>query len=279
MDDTPPCRHRPGPAPAAPLVLFPGFLETRAAWQPLLDRHPDLDRPVRILPLPGHDPEGRAPAIQRLEGNRFIDDYAERLADAFPGQRLRLVGHSTGGLVALELARRHPQMVGAILLAGPICSGRLNRFGSPGVRLLAAERSGPLLAWGLHRASVSSARLFTHICRTSEAARSPSPGMPDGMRRELAACPSGALRAVLLWLTRQCLLDRLPDIRTPVLGIIGRRDPVVPPEHQIALMHRLPRGLAQLVPTGHLPFLEAPEIFDRSFRRWLRHEAAPGKAA
>ena len=256
-------------APNAPLVLLPGFLETAAIWKPLLDRHPDLAAPIEIAPLPGHGPG--APEVARLAGNAFIEDAVARLRKRFPHRRVRLVGHSTGGLVALSIALRHPDIVRAVMLIDPICSGRLKRFDTLLARMLTDRHVGPAVSAAVHRASLSPL-VFPRLSRTRSAGRETP--LPDTLRRDLVGCDAAVLRRVLIWLTGQCLLDRLDEIGAPVLSVIGRFDPVVPPAHQIALLKRLPNARAMLLHAGHLPFIEAPEAFDRSFRYWIDQDRA-----
>src|SRR3954468_20039142 len=95
-----------------PLLLIHGF--GGAAWNfaelaPLLP-----GRRLLIPDLPGHGASAPLPATATLAG--FADVLAAVCADEEIGQ-IDVVGHSLGGVVALRLAERRPQLVRRIVLA------------------------------------------------------------------------------------------------------------------------------------------------------------------
>lgn len=58
---------------------------------------------------------GRNPHRERCETERFADDVAERIVDLGIGPAV-VIGHSMGGLHAVALAARHPELVRAIVV-------------------------------------------------------------------------------------------------------------------------------------------------------------------
>ena len=66
-----------------------------------------------------------APAVADAEGYEVRDEAVRVLALADErfgrGARFHLVGHSYGGLVALALARKHPERVAGLALYEPVC--------------------------------------------------------------------------------------------------------------------------------------------------------------
>src|ERR1700730_2303459 len=62
--------------------------------------------------LPGHGRSSGAPLAVLAE----IDDWTGALLDAAGAAKARLVGHSMGSLIALEIAARHPAKVTALSL-------------------------------------------------------------------------------------------------------------------------------------------------------------------
>jgi pimeloyl-[acyl-carrier protein] methyl ester esterase len=95
-----------------PLVLLHGWGMTPAVWHPLiaaLDRAP-ADADLYTPALPGHLGEASsAPPT--------LSAWAEALVPALPPAAV-IVGWSLGALLALELARFHPQKVARLVLIG-----------------------------------------------------------------------------------------------------------------------------------------------------------------
>ncbi len=92
---------------------------------------------------------------------------------------------------------------------------------------------------------------------------------PDVMRRDLRRCDPEAIRQFGKWVLAQDVTGIMSGIQTPSLAIIGRKDTVVPALHQLKLLRHLPKAQAQLVPGGHMPFLEDPLHMGLTLRGWL----------
>ncbi len=105
----------PGEEP--PVVFIhglPGSIRDWDAVQPLLG-----DRHRLALDRPGFADTGGAAMTMREQA----DVVAEGLR-ALSIENALLVGHSYGGTLALTIARRHPELVGGIVLAAPMGGGR-----------------------------------------------------------------------------------------------------------------------------------------------------------
>jgi pimeloyl-ACP methyl ester carboxylesterase len=61
-----------------------------------------------------------------------------------------------------------------------------------------------------------------------------------------------------------------------VTCVICARDPVVAAEQQLALARALPRAVARVLHSGHLPMLTAPDALARALLAWA---GAPGQSA
>jgi pimeloyl-ACP methyl ester carboxylesterase len=98
-----------------PIVLLHGGLSSGAVWTPLATR---LSGHYRVL-TPDSRGHGHSTyrACRALSYRSLADDVAA-LADALELRRPVIAGWSDGGQVALELAVRHPQTVGALIVGG-----------------------------------------------------------------------------------------------------------------------------------------------------------------
>ena len=103
------CRGQGGPL----LLFIHGWTCRRDYWQPQLAFFGERHR-VAALDLPGHG-NSKAGDRQCWSVTTFGLDIAEA-AKALAAERLILIGHSMGGAVALEGARRLGEMVAAVVL-------------------------------------------------------------------------------------------------------------------------------------------------------------------
>jgi 3-oxoadipate enol-lactonase/4-carboxymuconolactone decarboxylase len=179
-----------------------------------------------------------------------MEGYADALAallDARGLARVALVGGSMGGVVAQHLALRHPDRVERLLL---VATGAV--MGDPAAGLARADQVAAA-PWDAAAVGPVVAGFF----------RAPPP--PD--RRAayeaiaLQASPRAAVEAARSN-ARSDTLERLKEIRVPVLIVQGRHDRARTPEHGAAMQARIAGArLAVIEEAGHTPQLEAPEAF------------------
>jgi lysophospholipase len=73
------------------------------------------------LDLPGHGrSEGRRGHVRSWEDYRkAVTRFMNEVCSVGPGRKCALLGHSLGGLIALDWADQHPDMVDALILSAP----------------------------------------------------------------------------------------------------------------------------------------------------------------
>ncbi|WP_455272638.1 alpha/beta fold hydrolase [Rhizobium herbae] len=256
-------------------VLIHGMVMSPAFWSCFA---PSIIREGRAAayPLPGHSPWRLGERSQGLTTAAIVDAYAEAIERDFDGEPVTLIGHSTGGFVSLLLARHRPDLVNNVILMGAFACGRFEgqeRLASRILRL-------PLLGRHLF------VRLFTRWIATREAFRwgslecvfDKSVGWEteetiaamEQVREHLLKSQAAEIAAFVSWMSRTSVINELPLIDVPVLNIIGGRDAVVPPLHQIHLSGRLPRAHTVILDkVGHLPMAEARERVDQLIATFL----------
>ncbi|WP_417210697.1 alpha/beta fold hydrolase [Antarctobacter sp.] len=261
--------HVPVPPQRAvdPLVFLPGLFMTSDAWTPICQTMGLRNR--LMLDLPGHRAgETAAQVVEMLQDDRWLDRMAAQIAQFSDGGPVHLVGHSSGGLVSLLLALRAPHLVRSLVLVGAPVTGRRDLPRDIGGALMAHDLAGrwsmPLL-WRLGLAT----RANFERSMATVLPRASTRHVPEAMRRSLQRCDPEAIRQFGKWVLAQDVTATMTQIDTPCLAIIGRHDQVVPAQHQIKLLRHLPQAQAQLVPGGHLPFVEQPQHFARTLRGWV----------
>ncbi|MGP3776019.1 alpha/beta fold hydrolase [Streptomyces sp. SDT5-1] len=166
---------------------------------------------------------------------------ADRVTAAARGPVL-LIGHSTGGAIALRLATTRPDLVGGLMLVntGPHMRGHgdvaaliagMERDGASGV-------IGPVLDRSFHTAPT-----------------------PDDRQRLLDYAHRAPLRAALDVLRSQHTTDLTPDLpalRMPVSVVHGRHDPVRTVDAAESMAAAIPDARLHLLDAGHSPMYETP---------------------
>jgi 3-oxoadipate enol-lactonase len=209
------------------------------------------------LDLPGY---GVRPAVDSMT---FEDLAAD--VEAVVAQRglhkPALVGHSMGGMIAQTMLRRRPDGYRAAILIGTSPA-----FGNPEgdfQKQFVAARLAPLETGKTMR------ELAAEIV---DDMMGPD---PDAQGRALAidmmgATPAATYRAAVLCLVRFDERANLSQIRCPVLCLVGEHDRNAPPPMMQRMAAKIPGARYQcLSGVGHLPNLEAPQVFDKAIFNFL----------
>jgi pimeloyl-ACP methyl ester carboxylesterase len=243
---------------APPVVLLHGFLSSGLQWRGVLSR---LGRRLRLLApdLPGFGLSSLPPRPQEL------GDYADALegwAGALGLAGAVVVGHSFGGMVAVDWAGRYPGRAAALGLVAP--AGVPHRWGRPPLGPLARpvlrRVLGPLWIWLLSTRPVGSL-LFGHIVSDRSAVE------PQAIRDFQWSFRRAreAFRRLGFYDFPE-LPERLRAIAVPARVLWGSLDRVLDPADADTFLRWLPRAELTVFPgCGHAPFVERPAAFDR----WL----------
>jgi pimeloyl-ACP methyl ester carboxylesterase len=255
-----------GEGPA--VILVHGLASTWSAWhRNILELA--TDHRVIAVDLPGF---GRS---DRLRGPVEIRHYADalrQLLDRLGVGRVRIVGHSMGGIVAQQFACRLPERSAALVLVacgGP--AGRLQEsffrglgygsavlnLGSPsafgsvlGGAMAVAPLRRRLIGWVVHDPSVISRELAADMITT--ACRAPG--------------TAAAVRASL----RDMHQQNGGLIACPTLVVAGRWDRIVSLTSIGHVAAAIPGARYEIIPdAGHNPMFERPETFNALLRSFL----------
>lgn len=258
-----------GIADKQPLVFLPGLFETCAIWDDICASFPD--RTTISVDLPGHSIGATAQEVaDSLADGSWMEATRNTIDAEIGGDTFHLIGHSSGGLLGLMLAVQMPERLESLILVGTPISGHRDIDRDLGALLLQNQHLGSFglrLAWRVWLMSRSSFEAGLRSVMSREAAAR----VPDRMRETLRSCEPESFRQFALWLLDQDITPLLNRIDTPTLALIGARDNVVPPEHQLKAVLGTKTAQAQVLRDNHVPFLEDPDRFVTTLTRWFDH--------
>jgi pimeloyl-ACP methyl ester carboxylesterase len=192
----------------------------------------------------------------------LADDVAALLA-ALGLPPAYVVGLSLGGMIAQELALRHPERVRGLCLSGTLARAddwfraTLATYGH--IRRQVADTPAffeALLPWLVSHRFFESATKVEWLRALLR--QSPYPQRIDGFFRQFAA------------MERYDALERLGQLRCPVLVVVGEDDLIVPPRYSREIAARLPQARLELLSgVGHAPPIEDPRTFNRLLAGFL----------
>lgn len=198
-------------------------------------------------------------------GRENLGEYAEDLAELIGELRLErpsVLGVSFGGAVALELAVRRPNLVGALVVQGAEARFRAS-IGS-----MIARRVLERFPLPSDNGFVNQFFNILHGCK-------PEPGrLPEFVVERCWETDQSVMASRLRALEQYDVTERLEGISAPALVLAGTRDVVVPPSRQKALAEAIPGGrFASIEGAGHIAFLTHGAEVARQVGRLLKERA------
>ncbi len=266
----------------APIVLLHGITQAHTFWTPALPPSIRRQRRWYAVTLPGHFPAVMpASPSGPLTAQRLADLLAGTLEQLVGEEPVILMGYSTGGFAALNLAAHYPERVRAV---ASICGfARGTWQGMLGLMQLLARLGPPgqFLFRKLIQLSTFSRPLFGMLLATY--AEEPVRARVSPIMREIVqAVYPYVLRHDLFALQRLFADLRAMDIRPmlskldrPTLLLGGAEDPVIRPSDQLEMNRLLPDAELHLLENvGHLPFVERTPVYYRILNDWLQRSEA-----
>ncbi len=245
-----------------PLLFLSGLGSSRLGWWKQLEV---FARKFRVINMDNRDAGDSALAA----GPYTIADMAEDTAGVIRNLalgRTHIIAISMGGMIAQELALRHPEMVDRLVLASTTAGGPTGVRAGPEIAAL-------LMRSGDESIETRTRRTFTAIAGQGYMAAHPQdldhivknalakPMSLESYQRQFGAC---------LAHYAQGTADRLSQIAAPTLVVHGDADPLIPyPNGQVLAQHIPGARLVTFPGVGHLSMIESPEPFNREVLEFL----------
>ena len=254
-----------------PLLLVMGLGADSTAW---MFQVPDFARHYRTIVFDNRGVGRSAKPPGPYSIAQMADDTAG-LLDTLGVERCHVVGVSMGGMIAQELALRHPARVRGLVLGCtyPEPDAEIERQRRDSV----AEMGGTVTATGDVAIDLSGLdpllffqtllpRVFNQAFIDNELPRLMAlfgTVLQYGVSLEAILAQAGAVMS-------HRTTDRLHRIAAPTLVITGDADQLIPPAHSDVLARHIPGARLVKVPGGSHGFnLETPEVFNRTVLDFL----------
>ncbi len=256
--------QRVGPAPPPSLILLMGWGADHTSWA---FQVPAFAAEFDVIALDNRGAGQSGAPDTRYTIGGMADDVAG-LMDQLGVRNAHICGASMGGMIAQELALRHPERVLTLQLhcttAGVDGYGRLvlDNFLRVKARSDAEEFTHCTLPWLLSRKTFAERPDFveTWILRALEY---PFAASLTGLSRQGEAIRGHDTR------------DRLAGIRVPTLITTGTEDILVSPSSSEDLHALIPDSeLTRIADAGHMHFIEQPATFNEVCLEFLRKHRA-----
>jgi pimeloyl-ACP methyl ester carboxylesterase len=240
------------------VFLLHGVGGGKAAWAYQLDPLADAGYRAVAWDMPGY---GDSAMIEpfTFEG---LAGALERLIDHIAPARAILLGHSMGGMVALEACAWFPEKIAGLILSGS--SPAFGRADGAWQQEFLRQRLGPLDEGKIM------ADLAPMLMRDLIGVQ-PDPAGVELAMRVMSAVPSTTYRAALQALVTFDRRALLPALRIPVLALAGEADRTAPPAVMQKMAERIPGARYDCLPrAGHIANLEQPAAFNRAVLAFLK---------
>jgi pimeloyl-ACP methyl ester carboxylesterase len=261
-----------------PIIFIHGITSSVDFWEPVLPTAFKERYRWYSLSLPGHYPSTMPPRFREedLTAEMIARVLSEALYRLGGNQPVIVVGYSTGGFAAVHLAAHAPGIVKAAASISGFVQGKWT--GALGANQAIA--SIPLigkpwfkLAYWLIGSNIAIWKPSWSVYAASFSALSNNPLFEQAVEGGYFNFKQLDLDIMAMYFRRMPHIDishLLPQIRTPMLVIVGDKDPIVPPsQSQIIAQKVVGSELKIIAGAGHVPMLERADEYNRALMEWL----------
>lgn len=248
-----------------PLLLLHGFTGAKEDFADWVDPLGDRGWEVVAPDLRGHG-SSDAPSAESDYSLDLMADDAVALADALGWDEFALLGHSMGGMIAQEVARRVGDRLDALVLmdtSHTAVEGIDPELLATAVAIVRTEGIDRLVEITVGRESPLTTRADARV-------RAERPGYVEFAERKMRSCSPAMYVAMAQELVAGAdRLDGLRELQVPTLVVVGDQDtPFIAPSHRMA--EAIPGATLEVIPdAGHSPQFENPDRWWKVVSRFL----------
>ena len=243
-----------------PIVFIHGWAASHRFWKHQIQRFQTSFR-VITYDLRGHGDSDKPKTGYQVSDH--VEDLKTLLARKGVVKPV-LVGHSLGGMIALQCALDLQDSLKALVLVGT------NPYPVPS---LMRSIQFSMLSWMI-RLSRTQASKFT---RTQIFASDADPSLIDWVNQESLRTPTSVVRQTLKAVKAFNVQNRLSEITLPTLIINGECETTVDAELVTRMLQLLPQAqFVSILGSGHNVMLEKPEAFNVALAAFLEGITSSG---
>ena len=235
-----------------PLIFIIGYGSTMDMWPPGVLANLSSKNRVMVFDNRGM---GYTTTSEKPFSIELFADDAAGLMDALEISRANVLGWSMGADIAQELALRHPEKVGRLILYAGTCGGNESVPAAPEILDQMTDTSGTAQEQG--------ERLFRLLFPAGWVRDHPDPRAYFPIPIETSPPESIARQAEAIgsW-NGTC--TRLPEIRSPTLVLAGTEDVISVPMNAFLIGGRIPGAwIIQIPGGGHGMMYQYPDRFEQ----------------
>lgn len=252
-----------------PIIMIHGFAASLHDWDDLIPELAASGYASYALDLLGHG-DSPKPDSRAYRMDWLFEHFLSWMKSLYLTQPAILIGHSLGGYIALEYARRVSAWTRGLVLVNPLYSLR---------------QLPPLLRRTYHRPHLSSfivertpKWIFRMVVDMTSIAMGRSNGalhsLPEHVRaqtaRDYARTAPGVYNVPN---TGKDLTPHLPSISFPTLVVWGNRDQTLLPASFPKLVSAMPRATGRPMRAGHVPHQSNIGEFNQMVKEFLEEVA------
>ncbi|MGV9711538.1 alpha/beta fold hydrolase [Gordonia sp. NPDC003424] len=225
-----------------PVVLLHGIGGSAQSCAPLAERLAAQGFPAWSVDAPGY-----GQSTDPVAGRDTADEIIALLEDHWAGQPVVLLGTSFGGVVAMSVALRRPDLVAGLVLADSTRGSGTTDEKAAAMRARVTE----LFEQGAHKVAVARAPRLT--------APDADPAVADAVRDSMAALRTAGFGAAAEFMAAADLGPRLAEIDCPTLVLVGQHDAITGVDESRLLADRIPGATLHIIDdAGHVAIQEQP---------------------
>jgi pimeloyl-ACP methyl ester carboxylesterase len=272
-----------------PLLMVHGLGGNALNWMAVA---PELAKNHRVLALDlaGF---GRTPLFNRSATLGANAELVHSFIEQVIGEPAILMGNSMGGHIAILEAADHPRWVDALILVDPAIPGVHVRRPDPTMLGVMAALTLPGLAdfvidrrartLGPERLVLETIALVTADPSRVDAevvdAHVQLMRERSNLGRQSSRAFLQAVRSLGLRMADPRFWTRMKKVEAPTLVVHGELDRLIPVVAARDLVRRRPDWSLEVIEgVGHVPMMEAPDLFSKVVNQWLAYRIAPEPA-